>query len=182
MSWIFGKTYRHKCPDGSNRIIYRNIDDAFPLYIKTAKTSVNLDGGVSAESLGVGGAKGHIGTNFENQIEGLLYSINELNNSCMIHFRTIYATYATSPCKNDDFLQRNVTKVIDDQHRVSRLQIQARLLIELVRSHPENTVEILTAIKELAGEVGGKQSTVAANIEIREVRQLADEWTKRNGE
>ena len=181
MRWPWGKTYTVKCPDGSEKTVHRNVDAAFPLFIKGWKGQLKGEGGVSADSLGIEGLKGKVEGKYASHIDGLLYSINELNQSCMINFRTVYLTFASDPCGNAQFLRRQVEKIIAQQDRLTHLGIRVRALIELVRNRPNDTPQILEMFKEIAGNVGGPPALEAIAMEIEESRQIADDWSGEHG-
>ena len=52
-----------------------------------------------------------------------------------------------------------------------------KALIELAKNQPDETVQILTVFKEVAGNIGGGVIVEAAKLEIVEARQLADKWS-----
>ena len=182
MQWPWlGKSYTVTCPDGTKRTIYRDVDDAFPLYIPGWKGGFKAEGGASADALGIEGLRGKVEGEYATRIDGLLFSINELNQSYMMSFRTVYLTFLSDPCGNSGFLQRQVEKIVADQQRITQLGIQVRFLIELVRSQPQDTAQIVKLFKEIAGKVGGPPLAEAAATEISEARQIADQWSENDG-
>jgi hypothetical protein len=50
INWPFSKTYKIKCPDGTIKTVYRNIDHAFPLFIPGWQADIAAD--VKAQELG----------------------------------------------------------------------------------------------------------------------------------
>jgi hypothetical protein len=75
-------TYEHQCPDGTVRIVYKNVDDAFPLFIP------GWNGNVESNLETIKGAQINIKAEYAAKIQGVLYSLDELNQSLMISIRT----------------------------------------------------------------------------------------------
>jgi hypothetical protein len=170
VGFLFGKTYRVKCPDGSHKWVHRNVDDAFPLYIK------GYQGDVNAELTGLSEVSASAGATYATKIQGLLFGLDELNQGLMIHFRGVYLVYMSDPCGNAPFLQREVQKLLGEQQRLVRLRIQIRALIELARNHPEDTNSIVDHFQKIAGSMGGPALAEASRAEITEARKIAGEW------
>ena len=167
MGW-FGKTYKHKCPDGSIKIVYKNIDDAFPLFLPgwEGKISGNVKG---LENVNIGAKSG-----YATKIQGLLYNLDELNESLMMQFRGAYVTYQTDPCKNEDFLHRQIQNILDEQTRLKTLKIKIEALVSLAELNKNNNpVEIISIFKGIVNEIGGNGIADVAEIEINETRQIA---------
>jgi hypothetical protein len=169
--WPFGRTYSVRCPDGTTKRVYRDVDAAFPLYIKGWEGSLSAAG--SAFATGDGELKGV----YASKIQGLLFGLDELTQTVMINFRSVYMVYASDPCSQSGFLAREVEKLVAEQQRLSRLRIQVRALLELAKNQPTDTVAILTLFKDLAGSIGGPAVAHAAQLEITEARLLADKWS-----
>src|SRR5436189_4690054 len=115
MGW-FSKTYKHKCPDGTVRIIHKNMDDAFPLSVMDKKESVNAD--LASKKLGTAKLK----TEYESKIKGLLFNINEQNQSLMINFRFAYAAFQADPCGNNAFITRQAEQFSVGQQKITELK------------------------------------------------------------
>ena len=102
IKWPYSKTYKHKCPDETIKIVYKNIDDAFPLFIPgwEGKVKNNVK---AIESISVS-----MDADYATKIQGLLYDLNEFNQSLVMNFRTIYAYFQSDPCSNNNFFQRQI--------------------------------------------------------------------------
>jgi hypothetical protein len=178
MPWSWGKTYSVTCRDGTRKTVYRDVDDAFPLFIPGWQGDLSAGGSGSAQAVGIDELKGEARASYTSKIQGLLFAIDDLTQTVMINFRTVYVTFATDPCSNGGFLQRQVEKLVAEQQRISRLRIQVRALIELAKNQPNETVQILTIFKDVAGNLGGTFAVEAVKVEIAEARQLADRWSE----
>jgi hypothetical protein len=102
----FGKKYVVHCPDGSDKVVFVNPDDAFPLTIKdwyskwdvVAKFLNRIDASLRAE----------IG----KQLAGQIFELDHSNRSMQISFRAAYNVYIIDPCKRDDWFADRVREII----------------------------------------------------------------------
>ncbi|MDO9392188.1 MAG: hypothetical protein Q7U71_10505 [bacterium] len=164
IKWPFSKTYVVKCPDGTTRVIYKNIDDAFPLCIPGWKGKT----GGSIEA--IKGASVNINAEYQTQIQGLLYSLDELNQSLTMVFRAAYIAYQSHPCKNAASFNRLIEKMIHENSRLTALKIKIRGLISLAETNPNNQTQWVDAFQSVVDQIGGQSIVVAAKMEIAEAR------------
>jgi hypothetical protein len=181
MRWPWSKTYSIHCPDGTQKTVYRNVDDVFPLYIPGWKGDVSVGASGSGKAIGIDEIKAEVTGAYATKIQGLLFSLDELNQTSMINFRTVYLAFATDPCSHSEFLKRQVERLMAEQERLSRLRIQLRALVEFAKAQPNETVRILAMFKDVAGNIGGSSVADAVAYEINESRELADKWSNNNG-
>ena len=167
INWPWGKMYDVRCPDGSVRTVYRNIDHACPLFIHGWKADV------SADLKGIGDLSGDVKTKYETQIHGLLFTLNEQNQSLMMSFGTVYLAFMTNPCGNDGFFQRELEKLLDEQRRISALKLQIAALIQLISASPNDTSQLTAIFRDIAARTGGSAVASAASLEIAETRATA---------
>jgi hypothetical protein len=172
INWPFSKRHQVRCPDGSTKIIYKNIDQAFPLYIPGWK------GDLKADIKALEQASANVGAAYESKIQGLLFSLDERNQSLMINFRTVYITFVSDPCNRSAFLERQIEKIIDEQNHLSRLKMQIYSLIELAKNHPKKSNEIFALFQQIVSQLGGQSVSVGAVIEITESVSLTKEWIR----
>jgi hypothetical protein len=170
--WPFGQTYSVRCPDRTVKEVYRDVDAAFPLYIK------GWEGNMSASGSVVTSGSAELKGAYASKIQGLLFGLDELTQTVMINFRSVYMVYKSDPCTQAGFMAREVEKLVAEQQRLSRLRIQVRALLELAKNRPTDTVAILSLFKDLAGSIGGPAVADAARIEIAEARRLVDKWSE----
>jgi hypothetical protein len=165
LKFPFSKTCIVCCPDGTTRIVYKDIDKAFPLCIP------GWQGKIGATLDAVKGAPVQLTADYQTKIQGLLYSLDELNQSLMMTFRAVYIAYQSNPCKNSDFLNRQIEKMIQEHNRLTSLRVQIRGLITLAEinsNHPELVVPVFQSI---VNQLGGQSVSVAASMEIQEARK-----------
>ena len=172
--WPWAKKYQVRCPDGTTRTIYNDINDVLPLYIKGWKA----DAGVGFD--GLSALKGKAKANYESQIQGILFRIDEQNQSWMMSFRAVYMAFESNPCGNEDFFKRETEKLLDEQRRLTALRRQLSTLIQLAVASPNDTAQITKILSDIASKQGGTVIAAAASLEIAQARADAVELTKGN--
>ncbi len=163
---LFKKSYDVRCPDGSTKTVYKDVNEAFPLFIEGWEGKVAAK--VKAENLG----EGEINSEYASKIHGLLYALDELNQGLMMTFRAVYVTYSTDPCGNSQFFQREVSKLLDEQRRLRALKIQIDGLIIMTKNQPNNFDQLTKIFSDLVQRLGvypGQEVTVA------EIRKAEDD-------
>jgi hypothetical protein len=165
--WIWSKTRDVRCRDGSTRTIYKNIDDACPLFIQGFKA--DLTGDIK----GLEELSAKVGAKYETDVKGFLFNLNEQNQSLMMSFRTVYLAFSTNPCGNDAFFMREIEKLLDEQRKISVLKIKINALIQLALHSPTDNGRILMIYGEIASLIGGSAVASAAALKIDEAKQAA---------
>lgn len=178
MVWPFWKTRRVKCKGGSEKTVYRNVDDAFPLYIPGCKAS--LASQLNVEDI----AKSGITAEYASAIQGLVFRLDELNQGLMMQFRGAYVVYQNDPCLHGQFFQREVGKLLEDQRRLQAYKIQIDGLVSLAKlglpGSASEFVKLYAAIIDRIGSMDGMGSALAAQVtrqQIAEARTMAQEMT-----
>ena len=169
-NWPFSKTYKHPCPDGTVRIVHRCVDDAFPLFIP------GWEGKMNGNLEDLKGSPVNLAAEYTTKIKGLLFSLDDLNQSLMMAFRSSYIAFQTDPCSSDGFFKRQVGKIIDEQHRLTKLRVQIRGLISLAEMNNNNPEKVWPIYQQIVDQIGGSSVKAAASLEIAESRKIADEW------
>lgn len=167
--WPWGKMKTIRCPDGKSREVYRDLDHACPLFIPGWKADV------SADLQGVGELTAEAKAMFQTQIQGLLFALTEQNQSLMISFRTVYLAYSANPCANDDFFQRQIESLLEEQRGNSALKLKIAALLQLASTSPTDMAQITTIFGEIAATAGGNAVATAASLEIADSRLLAQQ-------
>jgi hypothetical protein len=146
------------------------VDDAFPLYIPGWQSNVGAE--VRAAEVGSTQLKAeHV-----SKIEGLLFSLDELNQSLMMNFRGAYIAFSADPCGNADLLTKQVDTILREQTRFQMIRVQIRGLVALAASHPNNHDRILDAFQHIVQQLGGTVVVQAAAEEIESTRNIAKKW------
>lgn len=165
--WFWRKTYDVKCLDGTKKTVYKNVDDAFPLFIRGFDS--NLAANVRSESLG----DGNLDSKYTTKIDGLLYALDELNQGLMMTFRAIYMVYSSDPCGNVLFLQRECSKLIDEQRRLRSLKIQIDALINMIKATPDNAEAISNIFSDIVQRIGNYPGMDVTTYELQRASEDA---------
>ena len=161
------KTYRKKCPDGTDRVVYYNVDDAFPLYTRDWTASFGavltqsqaLDGGVSAE--------------LSRQLSGWLVELDEANRSMQTKFRTAYVNYQTEPCSGLERFNRRIEEIDKAESELRKIEIEFRGAVGLLNAGAsEETVH------KLVSRILGQIPTAEPESEIDEFHRAQAESQK----
>jgi hypothetical protein len=169
MRWPFSRTYKVRCPDGSEKVVYKNIDDAFPLFLPGFKAS--LDGGTKIPAT----ANAEIRAVYESKIQGLLFGLEELNQDLMMKFRSAYVVYQSDPCGGHHFLQRQIELILHEQSRFKRVRLQIDGLIALVKSS-KSVGDCMPIFQDIVQQVGGGTVREAIVMEIKDATSVAKKW------
>ena len=180
MIWdrLFGRLHKIKCPDGTTRLVYHDVDLEFPIYTKEIKTnaSANLDV--------VNQIRGELGSQYSSAVADLLVKIDSANASTQMHYRAAYATYTTNPCKNDDFLQRATDSIRFEEGKYReagiRLQAISTILANKVggRIDRETIKEISDQLKGVLQTLTRKPPAAAIAAEMAQVSDNTKSWQK----
>jgi len=164
------KTYRVKCPDGTIRDVYKNVDDAFPLFIQ------GFQADVTAELKAIDGLSAKAKAAYATKLQGLLYGLDEHNHSLMMNFRAVYVVFQSDPCGSIEFLRRSIEKLCEDQKRLSDLRTKVRALIELAKNQKAESGEVFALFRVVVDGFSGPIVGEAAALEIAESRAIAKIW------
>lgn len=174
MSFPWSRTYRVKCPDGSTRTVHRNIDEAFPLDVRSSQT--RLAAGIAGVS---GVASGNISSEHQDKVESLLVAIDSKNNTLMVKFRAAYLVFMTNPCRQSEYLADQIRQLIEMHDRLTEVELGTQSLIALIASKPTDTHSILTLFRELVNKLqpaAPKLNSEAAKFAIGDAIADARKW------
>lgn len=169
MKWSFFKTYTVKCPDGTVKTVYRNVDDAFPFFIPGWKAKLKIAGKALEEVIG------ELKTEYSTAIQGLLFGLDDFNNGLMMTFRGAYIVYKNDPCKHGMFFEREVSKLLDDQSRIRTLKLQIDGLITLASLQSSNSSEITKTISKIVDQMGSLSLPELTRNRVVEARKITKE-------
>ncbi|WP_162799854.1 hypothetical protein [Pedobacter jeongneungensis] len=169
-NWPWSKTRKHRCLDGSVKLIFNNIDDAFPLALKDTNIKIEAEGAVQEA------ATANLKAEHQSKIQSLLFSITDQNQSLMMTFRSAYIGYTTDPCGDGGFFTRQIESITQRQYRLMELRTQITGLISLAEMFPDNSQQITNTYFEIMNQLGGKGIAEMAKVEIKENRENAQEW------
>ena len=141
--FFFFRFSKIKCPDGTTRIVYRNINDIFPFSIKELNQSVH--GKVSAADLGSIDSA----ATYAEKISSLLVSIDNDNGDLMIMFRANYASYAANPCGHSVALESVTRDIIRQHSKIKEIRSKVKMFIECAKSGLADEKQIKEKYRDL---------------------------------
>ena len=171
--WPFAKTRKIKCPDGSERIIFKNPDDAFPLYIKdwsarfkaTVKALTEVQGSLSSE--------------FKRQIGGFFFELDSSNLSMQSKFSAAYKTYlASDPCKADGWLRKRIREIMEEESTLRRLEFEIKKM-ESLGNQGLNEQAIEQAMAEALNRLSKSEIEEETSNAFKEVEKNISGWRTR---
>lgn len=162
-------TYKVKCPDGV-KTVHRDISTAFPLALPSYRAS----GGVSLSDLA--GNNVQLDTEIERSVAGVLYQLNELNETVMMNFWAVYVTYQADPCGNAQLLARKVDEMTSELQRLTAIRLELKSLIDLAVANPANPSQVLQLFSEIVGKHNLPGAPQASATQITDARDAASRW------
>lgn len=171
MIWPFSKTYKVRCPDGHFKTVYRNVDDAFPLYIPGWQANLAAAGKILDK------INGEIKAEYSSAIHGLLFALDDLNQGLMMTFRGAYVVYQNDPFEHGAFFEREVAKLLDEQRRLRALKVQIDGLIELAKLLPAQSTDFAKVLSNIVDRMGYLLLPETTSQRIEEARQIANKMS-----
>ncbi|WP_188416320.1 hypothetical protein [Mucilaginibacter galii] len=168
--WPGAKSYTFKCPDGTTRTIYKDINEAFPLAIRDAKSKIDSD--IKAEKL----AAAKISVDYQTKVSNILYRLSDENESLMLNFRTTYLAFISDPCGNGSFLKRQIETTIHKQNQLQELRMQINGLTTLAQLCGNDLTTVMPIYIKIIGKISGFDDATIAQIEIKNNTQNAHSW------
>lgn len=161
-----------KCPDGSTRQVYRDINDAMPLALRE---SIRKSQATVQE---LAGATASLGTEQATSVHSALFALNDKNDSLMMALRAVYLVFCANPCANDRMLAEQVSLLIEQQRMTTDVLIRTRGLIELARLNPQDSNSFIKAYLSIVDMLGTPRvAAPAATLAIRQQRETARSWS-----
>ena len=168
----WSKTYTIICPDGTSRIIYKNIDDAFPLNMSGFETK--MSGKFGTEDI----KNLEIDADYKTKVENLLFGLDDINKDLMLTFRSAYMAYVTDPCTNSQYLTTQIEKITFEHSKLKKHKLQINSLVDMLKISNGNSSEvIMNTYCNIINEMG-LNGECQKEIIVREM-QLASEDAKR---
>jgi hypothetical protein len=174
----FAKTYRVKCPDGTTRNVYKEMDDALPLGLRGSIAKYAASG-----KDGLGAISANISGEHTSKVENLLVAIDSKNNSLIMKFRAAYLVYTTDPCGQSEYLANQVKQLIEMHDRLTEVEVGTQSLVAIIKSQPKATDLILTQFRQLVVKLGPtlpELNEEAARLAIEGARNDAQRWINPN--
>jgi hypothetical protein len=155
-----------KCPDGSKKVVYKNLDDAFPLIIKDWYTNwevvidflKGLDAGVRAE---VG-----------KQLSGQMFELDSHNKSMQMSFRAAYVLYIADPCANHERFAKTVKNIIETDGRLREKALE----IDNLKARTGDVRSLISSIQALQMKKMNEKNALSGLF--RKAHENVKVWTE----
>ena len=168
----FSKYWIIKCPDESERIVYKKADDAFPMCFKNItssfKTAFNALEKVQA----------NLGTDFKIHIHDLLLKLDDINSSMQSQFRAAYIVYQSDPCNRSNYLADEIQKITERENFNRRLQIFMDKIILINKGQFSDTV-LESLIIEAKSVLLGPSINQNILDRLSEVTETVNAWQEK---
>ena len=109
------RMYVVRCENGSEKHVYRRVDDAFPLEL------VGFDVRAAGRFKDAFQDQAELKVKASKMVDAQLFSISERNNGLMMEFRAVYVVFQGDPCKQHEFFSKQVKKIIKEQRKLRAL-------------------------------------------------------------
>lgn len=164
----FSKTYLVKCPDGSEKRVFKRPDDAFPLHLD--RLDLTFAGGVKTEFL----KRANLEADFRKRVDALLFSIDSRNGGLMAEFRAAYVVYQTDPCTQTRFLTHQVAALIEEQQKLRAFDAAIVALANLAQSGSMGQEELSARLAKIFDDIDPRrQQSMAIARAFESSRQAA---------
>ncbi len=165
MAWL-SKTRKVKGPNGRIKTVYKDVDDAFPLYIKGWKAKL--------EATGKALDKAEVNINAESTtlIHGLLFSLDEFNNELMMKFRVAYVHYQSDPFENNGYFERSIGKILDEHGRLKACSLKINGLISFAQLYPDNSDGFFKLFANIVDSFDSIMVPIVASQRIAEAKRI----------
>lgn len=154
--WL--KSYDVQCPDGTKKTVFKSPEHAFPLSISGYEANISSK---FQQELGV---DGELNSGIKSKVDSLLIGLDELNNGLMLSFRSAYVGFQADPCTNSEFFTEQISKINDEQRRLTALKLQIRGFVEVAKVNP-NDPDVAEHYSNLIGYIG---NSAVSNADVQD--------------
>ena len=136
----FAREFTIRCPDGTIKFVYKDVEDAFPLLTKEFGVSASLQ----TDPVGTTG----LGAQYRSKVNALFDGLNSQTNDLFAHLRAVYVVYKTDPCNKGDYLASRITEITDSFQQFRMQQLNVEILKDRAR-HLDVSGELATVYAKL---------------------------------
>lgn len=165
----FSKYYTKKCPDGTERMVYKKVDDAFPIYCK------NISSSYKAVFDAIDEVKANLSADNKSHIQDLLLKLDSINTSMQGQFRAAYIVYQGEPCSNSDYLASEIQKITERENSNRQLQIFMDKII-LIKKGGLSDTALKNLIIEAKSILLGPSITKNILTNLSQVTETVNAW------
>jgi hypothetical protein len=177
--WPWQTVRHYNCPDGI-RVVYRDLDEALPLYLSDHKEKT------AAALKAVREIEAKVEIQHEDKVRGLLFKLNSYNESNQQHLRAAYLVYSSAPCQNLKYFIEAVTEVREFEARLTQAQfLMEKILLLLskpaaarvLQQNYEGAPDQLSLMLNEVLDILARPAYVGTMIErMRQVSALTEGW------
>lgn len=165
---LLSKKYTVRCPDGTVRAVYHNINDVFPLHIQHAK------GAAAASINALNQLKAKAELKNETKLSAILTGIDKTNQSIQNHFRAAYAIYEASPCTELPYLKAAVERIIVDEQRLRSVETVVSRVCDVALAGPKGAPLTAESAKLVSEQLSRALEVLAPPQAQRLVEKMAE--------
>jgi hypothetical protein len=155
--------------------VYRNVDDLFPLEIRTSNSSYlaglrDVTGMISAE----------IKAENRTFVRTVLFDIDAKNNTFMLKQRSAYAFYTTNPCARSDDYAAEVRSLNEMHDRLTVFEHEVGALIAMLESGVDFyvVVQLYCQAASRIGPIDPTLGRVSVSLNMQNARKDVGKWIK----
>lgn len=182
MDFFWSKKRTVKCQDGTERYVYRNIDDIFPIYLKEVKASAKAAASAANDLSGEAAAQ------YEDKISELLFHIDEYNKSSQTQLRSAYVIYEADPCAELPYLKQTVEALSAREYNLRRAEAAVKHVVSIANACRNGDTEVDAAAIQIGENLSRAIDLLSASpigdalIEnMSSAPEQARQWRSRRG-
>jgi len=163
------KTRSVRCSDGTVIEVYRNPDDAVPIYVNAIQTEAHASAKFAETVSASAGGK------YKEQVTGISKLVADETANMLMRFRIIYQHYSESPCARQDYFQRNIDELLRENTRFNLAKLQLETLVQLTKKG-SSQAEVFAVFREVSLQI--RQPVLVTRLKegILEAGKIVDEW------
>jgi hypothetical protein len=166
---VFFKSRTHKCTDGRAITVFRNPNDAVPLYVKpvTSQAKASFDTAATA--------KADVEAQYTQSVTGIASLVTVATENFLAKFRTIYQYYSEEPCSRDAYFRDKLDELLREQRRFEYVQLQLTTLIELSHNGSDRT-GIMRILSRIHNSLTSPIEHTEITRQITKAPTLTEDW------
>lgn len=168
----FFRTYKLKCPDGTTRIVHKNIDDVFPLSV--SDTNAKFNGDLKLPET----IDAKLGAEISNAIKSVMFSIDGNNSSLVLEQRAAYSGYQSNPCAQADWYQRRIEDLSNRRHRLQEQERLLNALMSLAQRPTADADRLIGLLGQLVDKLPPEEAALLTIDAMDHSERTAIEMTK----
>jgi hypothetical protein len=128
LKWPWTDPRRFDCGNGRTRLVYRDVNNVFPLYLADLKS--NTKAAIDA----VQHIKGQISQEHQETVKTLLFKIDEKNSSAQTQLRAAYIVYSAAPCEKLEYLESVIDQIRTTESQMKAVEMYVGQMVSIVKT------------------------------------------------